>query len=189
MKALPLTRIFFSIHPRDSFFLTMLIFTAMVFAPGNSLAAARLTLDSTSLADQVSIPAAYTCDGKNISPELEWKNPPAHIQSYVFLLSDPDAPSGTFYHWILYNLPPSLTQLPEGVNHLPKGAMTGTNSFGKNQYNGPCPPRSATHRYVFSLYALNTDLKLPDGASADAVIQAMQNHVLDVAQFKLPFGH
>jgi Raf kinase inhibitor-like YbhB/YbcL family protein len=126
------------------------------------------------------IPAKYTCDGANISPPLAWEAPPTDCQSLVLICDDPDAPRGTWVHWVLYNLPPDLQQLPEGIpaqNILPNGAIHGLNDFRKLGYGGPCPP-NGTHRYFFKLYALDTRLNLPAKATIAEVQQGMLTHIL-----------
>lgn len=151
--------------------------------------AKEFSLSSTSLTDELSIPKPYTCDGINMSPEMDWQNAPQNTQTFALIVSDPDAPGGTFYHWVIYNLPKSSAKIPENAKSLPIGTQSALNSFGNRAYNGPCPPKGSTHHYIFSLYALNTSLQLADNADAAAVKQAMQNHVLGVAEFSLEFGH
>lgn len=135
------------------------------------------------------IPKLYSCDDQDISPDLTWQNIPAKTKSLALILSDPDAPSGTFYHWVLYNIPPTLTNLPEGIHQLPEGVMVGKNSWGKQQYNGPCPPKNAEHRYVFTLYALDIMLPLNAGADVSALMSAMRNHVVNKAILTGLFKH
>ncbi len=129
-------------------------------------------------------PRKYSCKGEDISPPLEWKNPPAGTRSFVLIMDDPDAPMGTWDHWVLYNIPANVTALPEGVPAdaaLPDGSRNGKNSWHKLGYGGPCPP-SGTHRYFFRLYALDTTLKLPSGAGKKEVLRAMKGHVLATAE-------
>lgn len=135
------------------------------------------------------IPTQYTCDGADISPALHWGGAPANTESYVLVLSDPDAPGGTFYHWAIYDLPKALLSLPEGAKTLPQGASYGKNSWNRPQYNGPCPPRGTIHRYIFALYALDTVLSLPAGTPAKSVLAAMKPHVLATAEWPATFGH
>jgi Raf kinase inhibitor-like YbhB/YbcL family protein len=139
-----------------------------------------MSLTSTAFAAGESIPTNYTCDGENVSPPLEWGQPPARTQSLALIVEDPDAPSGTFVHWVYYDLPPEMRGLPEGVSTDDKPSQGGTN--GKNGanalgYTGPCPP-SGTHRYFFRLYALDTKLDAAAGLTKDALLQAMEGHVL-----------
>jgi Raf kinase inhibitor-like YbhB/YbcL family protein len=126
------------------------------------------------------IPAVYTCTGRNISPPLTWNQPPAGTQSFALIMDDPDAPGGTWTHWVLYNLPASALGLPENVpldERLSDGSLQGRNSWGKTGYGGPCPP-SGTHRYFFKLYALDRLLDLPSNADAPRLVKAMQGRVL-----------
>lgn len=126
------------------------------------------------------IPAKYTCTGENVSPELKWANLPTGTQSLALILDDPDAPGGTFTHWVMYNLPAIQAGLKEDVQPLERfsdGSLSGKNSAGKLGYTGPCPP-SGTHRYFFKLYALDGKVALASGATAGQLVQAIQGHVL-----------
>lgn len=129
------------------------------------------------------IPSRYTCDGADVSPPLSWDAPPAGTQSLVLIVDDPDAPVGTFVHWVLYNLPPQLRQIPEHLTPttLPKGAIVGKNDFHRMSYGGPCPP-GGIHRYFFKLYAVDRILNLPNGATKAQVMQAIEGHVLASAE-------
>lgn len=128
------------------------------------------------------MPTQYTCDGANISPPLEWQDLPDDTQSLVLIVEDPDAPHGTFTHWVLYDLPTSCQALAENVDlaKLNGEVKQGKNDFAKLMYGGPCPP-DGTHRYFFKLYALDQRLNLPAGASKADVLEAMNDHVLDSA--------
>ncbi len=126
------------------------------------------------------IPVKYTCNGEDVSPPLTWKGQPESVVSYVLIVDDPDAPRGTFTHWVLYNIPGSLTSLPENV---PKKSVTdyglqGRNSFGRIGYGGPCPPPGKPHRYIFKLYALDVKLDLGAGATKKQVLRAMEGHII-----------
>ena len=126
------------------------------------------------------IPATYTADGRNISPPLEWSGVPEGTKSIALINDDPDAPMGTWVHWVVYNIPPNVTSLEENVlpsETLPNGAVHGTTDFGRIGYGGPAPP-SGTHRYFFKIYALDTKLDLPTGATKGQVEEAMNGHVL-----------
>jgi Raf kinase inhibitor-like YbhB/YbcL family protein len=125
------------------------------------------------------IPSKYTCDGQNISPELEFLNVPENTKSLVLILDDPDAVSGTFTHWVIFNIDPETKLIAE--NSLPKGLNQGLNSGGRNSYIGPCPP-SGTHRYFFKLYAL--DIKIPSDVEMGKVEveSAMAGHVIEEAR-------
>lgn len=139
------------------------------------------TMNLTSTSFQNQIPAKYTCNGAGISPQLTWSTPPAATASFALIVTDPDAPRGTWVHWVLYNLPAETRALPEGLpalGQLPDGALQGRNDFGEIGYGGPCPPSGAPHHYVFTLYALDIKLNLPVGATRAQVEAAMQGHIL-----------
>jgi Raf kinase inhibitor-like YbhB/YbcL family protein len=143
-----------------------------------------LTLTSSAFSEGQTIPAVYTCEGKDISPPLLWSEPPPNTQSFALISDDPDAPGKTWVHWVLYNIPTSARQLPEaypGEKEQPDGTRQGVTDFGHSRYGGPCPP-SGTHRYFFKLYALNKKLSLPPGATKAKLEHAMQGHVLAQAQ-------
>jgi len=142
-------------------------------------AANAFTMNTTAFLDKGLLPVLYTCDGKDKSPELSWTGVPAKTTSLALIVDDMDAPTPPFYHWVLYNIPNTVTMLPEGVSKLPAGVMTGKNSWGTEEYKGPCPPKGTSHTYVFTLYALDTKLNLPAGAEAKKVIEAMQNHIIE----------
>lgn len=137
-----------------------------------------LQLRSSAFQDQEAIPQQYTCDGADQSPPLAWQEPPDGTQSFVLIVDDPDAPLGTWVHWVVYNLPPDTQQLPAGVT-LTAGSE-GLNDFDQRLYGGPCPP-SGKHRYRFKLYALDTELDLdPVNATPKTVEKAMADHILAV---------
>ena len=126
------------------------------------------------------IPDRYTCKGEDISPSLAWDEPPAGTQSFVLIMDDPDAPVGTWDHWLLFNLPADLRALPEAIPphpELPNGSRHGKNSWGRTDYGGPCP-RSGTHRYYFRLYALDTRLDRRPGVPKKQLLNLMQRHIL-----------
>lgn len=139
---------------------------------------------SDAFAEGQQIPAKYTCDGQDISPPLRWTGIPAEAQELALVFDDPDAPSGLFTHWLVYGLPPRTTGLPEGVppgETVPGGGRQGRNDFGRIGYGGPCPP-SGSHRYVFTVYALDAPLGLPAGATRRQLFRAMEGHVIDKGQ-------
>lgn len=141
-------------------------------------------LTSTVFTQGESIPVKYTCDGEDVSPPLEWGDPPQGTGSFALINDDPDAPVGTWDHWILYNLPGEARSLPEAVPsdaELPNGSRHGQNSWRRPGYGGPCPP-SGTHRYFFKLYALDTTLDLASGANKKQLLQAMEGHILGQAE-------
>jgi len=143
-------------------------------------------LSTSAFTNMGSIPARYTCDQSNISPALVWRNVPQGTKSFALIVDDPDAPSGTFVHWVVYNMPASLTELSEALpaqQKLDNRVLQGTNSFEKIGYGGPCPPKGhGKHRYFFKLYALDTMLALQAGATKDEVINAMQGHIIAHAE-------
>lgn len=130
------------------------------------------------------IPSKYTCDGEDISPPLKWSSLPEGTKSLALISDDPDAPVGTWVHWVIYNIPPTVTELEEGIpsdKELPSGAKQGMNDFKKIGYGGPCPP-SGTHRYFFKLYALDSELNLEPRATKKDVLKAMEGHILEMGQ-------
>jgi Raf kinase inhibitor-like YbhB/YbcL family protein len=145
-----------------------------------------LELKSTDFSSGGTIPKQFTCDGADLSPALEWSAPPAGTQSFALIADDPDAPVGTWVHWVAFNLPAGLRSLPQGVpkqEQLADGALQGRNDFGRIGFGGPCPPPGKAHRYFFKLYALDTKLSLKSGATRKDVERAMQNHVLAQGEY------
>jgi Raf kinase inhibitor-like YbhB/YbcL family protein len=131
------------------------------------------------------IPEQFTCDGSNISPALTWSAPPEGTQSFALIMDDPDAPGRTWVHWVLFDLPATERELPEGVQPkgtLPSGAQHGRNDFGKAGYGGPCPPPGPAHRYYFRLYALDTELHLRAGATRAQIDRSIRGHILAHAE-------
>ena len=138
-------------------------------------------LTSTAFEDGGPIPPLYTCDDQDISPPLAWEEPPAETQSFAMICDDPDAPGRTWVHWVIYNIPPEARSLTAGTPAdatLPDGTQQGQNSWPRTGYGGPCPP-SGTHRYIFSLYALDITLDLePSATDKAALLEATDGHVL-----------
>ena len=134
-----------------------------------------LHLTSSAFADNAMLPAKYTCDGAGISPPLAWSPPPHSTKSLAIICQDPDAPSGTFTHWLLYCMSAGVQSLPAGG--VPAGARQGTNDFGRVGYGAPCPP-AGVHHYVFTIYALDFKPNLPIAASKSAVFSALRGHIL-----------
>jgi Raf kinase inhibitor-like YbhB/YbcL family protein len=127
------------------------------------------------------IPRTFTCDGENRSPNLVWTLPPVGAASLALRVDDPDAPFGVFVHWLLYNLPPGLTGVAEGLPKLPQVNGVGTqglNDFRRTGYSGPCPPYGTPHRYFFRLYALGLPPDLPSGMNGEEFERAIRGHVL-----------
>ena len=146
----------------------------------------NIEVKSTAFQDGAMMPKLYTCDGKDISPPLSWTGVPAEAKSIALIMDDPDAPVGTWIHWVLFNIPPDTKSLVENIPRalsLPNGGVHGANSWGKKKvgYGGPCPP-SGTHRYYFKVYALDTKLNLGSGATVDQIQKAMKGHVMAEGQ-------
>lgn len=139
-------------------------------------AQASFTLSSTAFDNNAPLPLKYSGKGQDLPPPLAWQNPPAGTKSYALICDDPDAPSGTWTHWVLYNIPSNVKNIAEGKTT--NNATLGKNSWGKTSYNGPNPP-SGTHHYHFTLYALDAPLTLPSGLASDQLQQAMTGHILD----------
>jgi Raf kinase inhibitor-like YbhB/YbcL family protein len=139
-----------------------------------------IEVTSPAFEDGDAIPARYTCDSLDVSPPLSWDSVPDGTQRLALIADDPDAPGGTFVHWVIYELPPDTRRLPEDVPNrqtLPSGAAQGVNGAGSIGYMGPCPP-SGTHRYFFKVYALDTELGLGGATTKEDVLSAMEGHVL-----------
>lgn len=139
----------------------------------------HVKVKSRAFSDGEMIPRQYTCNGDGISPPISWESPSDNIQSFALICDDPDAPIGTFTHWVIYDLPPDLREIPERIPNestVPGGGIHGINSLHKTGYTSPCPP-SGTHHYHFKVYALDTKLNLNPGASKDKVLKAMQGHI------------
>lgn len=155
-----------------------------------SAAGATIALSSANLQDG-HVPKDFTCDGEDRSPPLSWNAAPAGTKAFALTVVDPDAPSGTFTHWVLYNLPANTHELPAGVpkqGELADAARQGRNDFGKVGYGGPCPPRGAPHRYVFTISALDRELNLQAGATRAQLEEAMSGHVLARGELTARYG-
>jgi len=140
-----------------------------------------ILVSSSAFVEGAFIPAKYTCEGEDISPPLRWSEPPPGTQSIALICDDPDAPGGAWVHWVLYGLPPSVTELPEAVptqEVLPSGARQGTNDFKRIGYGGPCPPRGTPHRYFFRVYALGSEIDLSPGATKEELLGPMEGQIL-----------
>ncbi len=141
-------------------------------------------LSSNAFTEGAMIPQRYSCDGENISPPLFWTGVPSGTRSLALICDDPDAPVGTWDHWVLYNIPADATGLPESVPEkavLDTGAVHGSNSWGRIGYGGPCPP-GGTHRYFFKIFALDTLLDLKSGATTSQLLETMEGHILGQGQ-------
>ncbi len=159
-----------------------------------------MTITSLQFSDNQNIPAKYTCDGDNISPPLQFSDVPAEAKSLVLIVDDPDAPVGTWTHWVMWNIAEDIHQLAE--NSAPVGAMQGKTSSGQNVYGGPCPPSvdssmatttatttqeeagppPGTHRYFFKLYALDSKLSIPSYSQKQDLEKAMEGHIIEKAE-------
>ena len=141
-------------------------------------------ISSPAFSESDMIPVRFTCDGPDVSPELSWGGVPEAARSLALICDDPDAPMGTWVHWVLFNIPPGANGLPAELPPdavLENGARHGTNDFGSLGYGGPCPP-GGTHRYFFKLYALDTEFTLESGISKAELVEAMQGHILAESQ-------
>lgn len=144
----------------------------------------EIKITSSAFTEGGLIPAKYTCDGADISPPLQWEAVPEDTQSIALICDDPDAPVGTFVHWVLFDLPADAGQLTENIPADPtlaNGAQQGTSDFGRIGYGGPCPP-GGTHRYFFKIYALDTQLSLTDRVNKARLLNAMEGHILAEGQ-------
>lgn len=152
---------------------------ALICAPGMIFGQegkeAHMNISSTSFIEGGNIPVRFTCDGKNTSPDLKIDGVPAGAKSLLLIVDDPDAPRGTFTHWLVWNLKPDVKEIPTGG--VPEGVILGQNGFGRNGYGGPCPP-TGIHRYYFRLYALDNVPHLLAGTERKAVDRAIEGHII-----------
>ena len=150
-----------------------------------------LTISSSAFKEGERIPDKYTCEGEDISPQLSWSDTPEGTKSFTLICDDPDAPMGTWDHWLIYNIPADSEGLSEAVptdESLTDGSKQGLNSWEKKSYGGPCPPPGDPHRYFFKLYALDTMLTLTGDADKSTLENAMQEHILAEAQLMGTFS-
>ncbi|MCW0481287.1 YbhB/YbcL family Raf kinase inhibitor-like protein [Gaoshiqia sediminis] len=139
-----------------------------------------MEIHSSAFDEGATIPQKYTCDGPNVSPPLRWSGIPGGTKTLALICDDPDAPVGTWVHWVVWNIPAATTELAEHVppvELMAGGAIQGKNDFRKIGYGGPCPPHGS-HRYFFSLFALNTELHLKPGSTKAELLKAMDGHIL-----------
>jgi hypothetical protein len=139
----------------------------------------EIKIESSVFTNEGTIPSKFTCDGENVSPPLTWGEPPAGTKSLALIVDDPDAPGGTFVHWVVYNIPSDTREFSENVKikSISADTIEGTTHFSEEGYGGPCPP-SGTHRYYFKIYALDTTVELKPGAGKNALLKAMEGHIL-----------
>lgn len=162
------------------------VFFTIIFAtlPFSEVEGGTMELTSSAFSEGAMIPDRYTCDGADVSPPLKWGAFPADTKSLALICDDPDAPVGTWVHWVYYDIPADTRGLPENVaphERPAEGGTQGKNDFRKTGYGGPCPP-GGTHRYYFKLYALDITLNLSPGATKKQVLKAMENHIIGQAQ-------
>jgi Raf kinase inhibitor-like YbhB/YbcL family protein len=148
---------------------------------GQEASSSKMELTTTSFTPGGFIPKRFTCEAADVSPALAWTDPPPGTRSFAIIEDDPDAPSGTFVHWVVYDLPAAYRKLPEalsGNDQMPGGGRQGTNDFSRTGYSGPCPPPGKPHRYFIRLYAVGVILNLPPAATRKELDEAMQGHIL-----------
>ncbi|MGZ8383298.1 MAG: YbhB/YbcL family Raf kinase inhibitor-like protein [Nitrospira sp.] len=148
-------------------------------------------LTSSAFKEGALIPKKHTCEGQDLSPPLRWNNPPTGTRSFVLIADDPDAPAGTWVHWVIFNIPIDTRGLAEGLpaqETLPNDGLQGLNDFKRIGYGGPCPPPGNPHRYYFRLYALDCELNVKSRATKAQVVDATKGHVLAEAQLMGRFG-
>ncbi len=158
-----------------------IFFLAVIFLLSQGGAAMALELKSSAFFPDGPIPRHHTCEGEDVSPELKWEGAPAATLSFALIADDPDAPMGTWVHWVLYDIPGDTKGLPEGVPNtatLDDGSRQGMNDSRKFGYGGPCPPPGKPHRYYFKLYALDTKLDLKGKVTKEVLLSAMEGHIL-----------
>jgi Raf kinase inhibitor-like YbhB/YbcL family protein len=178
------------LHTAVSSVLVLILSPLLAAVPESAVS--DFQLKSSAFSNGGAIPPKFTCDGPDVSPELSWNGPQGSTKAFALIMDDPDAPGGTWVHWVLYDLRPSVRELPEGVpktKDLQIGARQGVNDFRRVGYGGPCPPRGASHRYSFRLYALDQPTQLPAGASKGDLERAMQGHILAQADLVGRFQH
>lgn len=159
--------------------ISVIIITAFLFTLVLRNKTGSMKVTSPAFKNNSKIPSKYTCDGENINPPLSFSNVPENAKSLALIVDDPDAPMGTWVHWVVFNIDPKIDEVSE--NNQPKGGIEGITSFGKTGYGGPCPP-SGSHRYFFKLYAVSKVLSLASNADKPALEEAMKDNVLDKAE-------
>jgi Raf kinase inhibitor-like YbhB/YbcL family protein len=173
-----------AVHPKAIAF-ALAVALAGLAAPVQQIPKGTMKLTSTAFVEGQLIPQKYACDGKDISPPLKWSGAPIGAKSFALIADDPDAPAGTWVHWVVYDLPATASELPEDIaktQFIVGNAKQGLNDFKRLGYGGPCPPPGKAHRYVFKIYALDTLLEIKPGSTKKEIEAAMGNHILDHAQ-------
>lgn len=151
-----------------------------------------LTVTSAAFKQGAPIPTRYSCDGENISPALTWSAGPSGTKSFALVCEDPDAPSGMFVHWVMYNIPATERGVAENIEKnelLPNGTREGKNGAGQTGYTGPCPPPGKTHRYFFRVFALDTEMNLSGDVNRDLLMSAIQPHIIGQGASMGTFQH
>lgn len=139
-----------------------------------------LIVQSSAFTARAVIPKEYTCDGEDLSPDLNWADPPVGVESFAIICDDPDAPGGDWVHWVIYDIPSDVRSVPKGIDDLPTlpdGSIQGRNDFNRIGYNGPCPPSGKPHRYQYKLYALDKQVGLPLGATKTEILKVIKGHI------------
>ena len=160
-------------------------------APVSGSTPVPLALSTGAFPDAGEIPVRYSCDGDDISPDLSWNAAPTGTETFTVIMDDPDAPGGTWVHWMAFNIPGDKLGLSENqpkADRMPGGGLHGKNSWGNSEYGGPCPPGGPGHTYRFFLYAVDTSLDLPAGASRQQVGEALSGHVLAEGRLAAIYG-
>ncbi|MGB8252962.1 MAG: YbhB/YbcL family Raf kinase inhibitor-like protein [Anaerolineaceae bacterium] len=150
-----------------------------------------LIISSPNITDGGVMPSEFTCNGKDISPEIDWSGAPVNSKSYALVMVDPDAPGGTFTHWLVYDMPKSMILLPKRMTDLAKiigGTKQGTNDFGKIGYSGPCPPAGETHSYIITIYALDANLDLDPAVNIIRLLDVMEPRILEQASMTVIYS-
>ena len=160
-------------------YMMIIVLLAMsILVHGQAQTTFRLT--SPSFEEGKAIPAKYTCDSSNVSPALRWTGAPVHTKSFAIIMDDQDTPMGAWVHWVIYNIPGTLTSLDERITAAQVNAIEGMNSWSEKVYNGPCPPGGA-HRYQFKLFALDQMMPIKEEMTKDDLLDAMKGHILGEA--------
>lgn len=164
----------------------LLLWVAMSSLLSAGSAQSRFRLKSTAFGDKSAIPIEYTCQGEDVSPEFSWTDAPDGTKSFALVCVDPKTAQGELIHWMIYNIPSTVTELKKGIERKEKfedGTSQGINDHKKIGYSGPCPPQNQHHSYVFTVFALDAVLELEPGASYAALKNAMRTHVLSQARW------
>jgi len=165
------------------FLTTTLILSLQIIAQTKSLnKKMEIKLSSSAFTEGEFIPVKFSCEGENISPQLQWNGAPKNTKSFAIIVDDPDAPGGDFVHWVIFNIPGDTNKLNEnatGSTNLPDSSTIGTNGFGEKSYSGPCPPAGKPHRYFFKIFALDNVLnQLKSSTTKQQLIKTMQGHII-----------